>query len=412
MREINKRRDQRRLHAEARALGQPHAVVEFSERSLEGERDHAADRSGCTRDLEVVGAGGRLQRPPDPGDGRVRLEEGGDFRRAGIQTGNDLRGRADLRRKPGEVPRVHGLEITGDQSAEFVCIRAGGIDDHGAGDDVALVRSVFGETLGDDIGVRQQIDIERRADGGIEDDARAMPAGQCDHRRDVGCLDERIGRGLDHHAGNARTVGGEQSLQSGEIGDITMAQIISRRVRREFFQQGDAVEVEPAQLHPRGATPRRLQRADGAEGGVEGVHAARRQQNIGVARGVDGAQHALDFRGRVAGEKFFQGGRRQHAPPHEMVLSCARGEEAAGVLQVDLAAGVQLGRVGVRDASEAVDVKHGGVRGTGVTKVVGEGCGHVGRGDQPQRAAGEFGPREQLLAKLLGVRVHDKARVA
>ena len=95
-----------------------------------------------------------------------------------------------------------------------------------------------------------------------------------------------------------------------------------------------------------------------------------------------------------------------------MVLSCARGEETADVLQVDLAAGVQLGRVGVRDAIEAVDVKHGGVRGTGVTKVVGEGRGHVGRGDQPQRVAGEFGPAKQLLAKLLGVRVHDKARVA
>ena len=243
----------------------------------------------------------------------MRLEEGGDFHRAGIQTGNDLRGRADLRRKPGEVPRVHGLEITGDKLAEFVRIRAGGIDDHGTGDDVALVRGVFGETLGDDIGVRQQIDVERRADGGVEDDARAMPVGQCDHRRDVGCLDERVGRGLDHHAGKARAVGGEKALQSGEIGDITMAQIISRRVGREFFQQCDAVEIEPAELHPRGPTPRRLQRADGAEGGVEGVHAARGQQNVGVARGVDGAQHALDLRGGVAGEKFFQGSRRQHA---------------------------------------------------------------------------------------------------
>src|SRR3954466_5203529 len=58
MREIDERRNQGCRHAEARTLRQPDPVVEAGEGTLEGKRNHAADRIGSAGDAEIVGLRG------------------------------------------------------------------------------------------------------------------------------------------------------------------------------------------------------------------------------------------------------------------------------------------------------------------------------------------------------------------
>ncbi len=270
---------------------------------------------------------------------------------------------------------------------------------------------VFGEAGGDDVGVGQEVDVERRADGRIEDDLGAVAAGEGGDGGDVSGLDERVGRGLDDQAGDARALGGEKFFQTGQVGDVAVAQVVARRVGRELSQQRDAVEIEPAQLDPRGAAGAGLHGADGAEGGVEGVHAARGEQQVGVGDREGTAQHALDLGGGVTGEKFLRRGGRQLAEADEVVLGGAGGEEAADVLQVDLAEGVQRGGVGMGDTVDAVGNEGRGGGRAGATKIIGERGGHFGGRDQPEGFARELGAAGEVLAETLGVGVDDEARV-
>jgi len=78
------------------------------------------------------------------------------------------------------------------------------------------------------------------------------------------------------------------------------------------------------------------------------------------------------------------------------------------MLQEDLAAGVQLRRVGVRDAVDALDGKGSGQCRSGPSEMVGEGRRHGRRGYQPERTAGEGGRAAEKLAQLLRMRMHHE----
>ena len=71
-----------------------------------------------------------------------------------------------------------------------------------------------------------------------------------------------------------------RGLEGGEIGDVDEVHVVGRR-RAEAFELRDGIEVEPTELNPHGAPARGLEIGEGSPSGVEGMHAGRRQHNIG-----------------------------------------------------------------------------------------------------------------------------------
>src|SRR5581483_8601801 len=108
----------------------------------------------------------------------------------------------------------------------------------------------------------------------------AREAGKPGHVRR---LDQRIGRHLGQQAGDARTMFGKDPLDRGTVENIAQKNVIGWR-GGEFFQDGDGVKIEPAELDPEGAAARGLQLRQGAECGIDCVHAAVGQEEVGLGR--------------------------------------------------------------------------------------------------------------------------------
>ena len=160
VREIHEGADERGLHAEARTFREAQAVVEFFEWHPQRKRNHAANGAALGRELEVVVARVGVQRPEHFADGRLRREERDDARRVGVDAREDFLGAADLPREPREIAGVNGLQRGGNARAEFGGIGASGIDRGEAGSEVAFACGVFGEAAGDDVGVREEVEVE------------------------------------------------------------------------------------------------------------------------------------------------------------------------------------------------------------------------------------------------------------
>src|SRR5690606_28474616 len=154
-----------------------------------------------------------------------------------------------------------------------------------------------------------------------------------------------------------------------------------------FLEEGDGVEVEPAELEPEGAAAGGLEFGDGAEGGVDGVHAAIGEEEIGGGNvGVDRGQVPADLGGGVAVEQGFGGGGGEGAVVGEAIFGGAGGEEAAGVLGKSFGAGGELRAGGVGDDG---DVAIGEADDLGGAEGLGESIGHACGRDQPEGMGGE-----------------------
>ena len=269
----------------------------------------------------------------------------------------------------------------------------------------------------------ENVEVVERGGGGVDEDVGAVAAGEGGDGGDVGGLKERVGGHLGDDAGDTGAVGGEDAGDGVEIERVADVNVVGGR-RGEFFEDGDGIEVEPAELNPDGAAAAGLQVGDGAEGGVDGAHAAVGEKKIGVGDGrgggrevgvEDAADVAADFGGGIAGEcgLGINGGAESEAD--EVILGLAGGEEAAEVLQIGLGEGGEGGvGGGVGDAVEAVSVdkKVGGAGGGGGEvgdEILGDG---EGRGE-PELMAGESGVGGDVMrGELERERMNDEARVA
>jgi len=234
---------------------------------------------------------------------------------------------------------------------------------------------------------------------------------------EVGCLDEGIGGDLGDEAGDARAVVGEDAFEGGEVEDVAEVDVVDGG-GREFLQDRDGIEVEPAELEPNRAAAGGLEGGGGAPRGPDGVHAVGREEEVGVGgAGQDAAQVAADLgggRGGVAGEGGLGERRGEQAEADEVILGLARGEEAAEILEENFGASEDGGRLGVRDAGETVvreDRRSGGS--VERRQVGGERGGHRRGGDQPEGAPVQFGPGgDEVGGELFGERMDDEAGIA
>ena len=341
MGQIHERADQRRRHAEAGAFGEAEAVVEFFQVSPQREGNHAAAGVGMAGEALVVFLRGGVQGPEDVADGGMCLQEGDDAGGGSVDFFEDGVGAADLRGEPGEIAGVEGLEVGGDAAAEFGGVGAGGVDGGDAGGEVAGARGVFGKAGHDNVGVGEDVDVEDGDDGGVEEEAGTVGATEGGERGEVGGLDEGIGGQLGDDTGDARAVFLENTFEAEVVEDVADIDVVTGS-GGELFKDGDRVEVEPAELEPDGAAAGGLEIGDGAERGVDGVHAAIGEEEVGVGGAGEGAAEvAVDLgvgRCVVTGEGFFGEGSGEQAEADKVVFGFAGGEEAADILEISLGA--------------------------------------------------------------------------
>ena len=386
--------------------------MEWLHRAAQGERDHAAGGVGGAGEAEVIFAGGGVQRPEDIAHFRMRGEKRGDLRGVGVDFFEDAFRLADLRGEAGEVARVNGIDPGGGAAAELGGVGAGGIERDKAGGEVALARGVFGEAGDDRVGVAEEVEVEEAGDRWIDEEVRAVLPAERRKRGEVGRLDERVGRQLGEDPGNARAVFLEDAGDALGIQRVAHVDVVGGR-GREFFQDRDGVEVEPAELEPDGATARGLQIGGSAERGVDGVHARGGEKEIAVrALRQRATEHAANLGGGVAGKGLFRVRRGEQAEAHERILGFARGEESAAVLEKRLRTRGGVGGCGVRGSVQGVVRKYfrAGLR---ASEVRGEFLRHPGRRRQPQRASPQRGHGgREMRHELPRERMHDEARVA
>ena len=341
MGQIHERADQRRRHAEAGAFGEAEAVVEFFQVSPQREGNHAAAGVGTAGEALVVFLRGGLQGPEDVADGGMCFQEGDDAGGGGVDFFEDAVGAADLRSEPGEIAGVEGLDEGGDAAAEFGGVRAGGVDGGDAGGEVAGARGVFGKAGHHDVGVGEDVDVEDGDDGGVEEEAGTVGATEGGERGEIGCLNEGIGGELRDDTGDAVAVFLENAFEAEMVEDVAEIDVVTGS-SGEFFEDRDRVEVEPAELEPNGATAGGLEVGDGTERGVDSVHAAIGEEEVGVGgAGKGAAEVAVDLgAGRcvVTGEGLFGEGSGEQAEADKVVFGFAGGEEAADILEISLGA--------------------------------------------------------------------------
>ena len=190
-----------------------------------------------------------------------------------------------------------------------------------------------------------------------------MGATEGRERGEVGCLDEGIGGQLRDDTGDAVTVFLENAFEAEMVEDVADIDVVTGS-GGEFFEDRDGVEVEPAELEPNGATAGSLEVGDGAERGVDGVHAAIGEEEVGVGGAGEGAAEvAVDLgagRSGAAREGFFGERSGQQAEADKVVFGFAGGEEAADILEISLRA---RGGGGVGEVREAVEAGGGKVEG-------------------------------------------------
>lgn len=80
-----------------------------------------------------------------------------------------------------------------------------------------------------------------------------MGAAKGGERGQGGGLDEGIGGNLGENAGDAAGVGGQQAGEAVQVEDVAVVQVILGGSGGKLLQQGDGIEVEPAELNPAGA---------------------------------------------------------------------------------------------------------------------------------------------------------------
>ena len=163
--------------------------------------------------------------------------------------------------------------------------------------------------------MREDVYVERGGDGRVEHEGDTVLAAERGKSGQISRLDERVGRHLGEQTGDLAAMGLEEATQAGEVEYIGVVEVVLGGRGGEFLEDGDGVEVEPAELNPAGAAERGLDGVDGSEGGVGGGHAAGCEMDIvgsepvAVGGGESLADVELGVGGRGGEEAFGFGGR-------------------------------------------------------------------------------------------------------
>src|SRR5690606_8044569 len=181
----------------------------------------------ATRDREVVRARGVATGPIHVLYLRVPLEEVDDLRHTSIRARNDVRHVADLCGEPRQVAVVNRVGASGDVLAK---VGGGGYArsaDDRAGYHVSLARGVLGQAVHHNIGVGQDVDVERRHQRRIEQHPAAVPVHHVAQGGEVRRLHERVRRRFGDQAGKPLTGRATRLGQRVEVHHVRQVHVVA-----------------------------------------------------------------------------------------------------------------------------------------------------------------------------------------